>query len=105
MNRAGNIIFVSILCTAWCAAGVQFRVEPIFPPLPEHVSGRVLVLVKMASAEAGDHPSLSTFDYLLGVDAKDLKPGDSINVNDEGTCYPPITGELPKGNYVAFALL
>src|SRR5206468_1711242 len=49
--RALFWVFIVSL-TTWCHAGVEFHVEPLFPLLPVHTSGRVLVYVKKAVPNA-----------------------------------------------------
>ena len=106
MNRLQTIFFVVFLIAAPCFAGTSFRVRLDPKVRADPATGRLVIhVMKMDKQPLSIEPFLSGNDDQFGVDARDFKPNDLIDVDDHATFYPVKPSELPPGDYLAQAVL
>jgi len=91
------------------AAPITFVVKFDESVRHEPASGRLVVYLNRAGLRSFGGPASGFVEHdpqpIFGIDVTNLKPGDTITVDDSASSFPKKLSELPPGKYRAQAVL
>ena len=69
------------------------------------VTGRLLVFISSQNPQPMNGPNWFGPEPFFGIDVKNVKPGDTIKVDDSANGFPDVLSKLPTGDYFVQAIL
>lgn len=97
------------VCCAWASGQTTFKVSFEAGLRAEAATGRLVVYLIREGAKVGDTPASGPFFHdpqpMFGVDVKNLRPGEAVEVGDGATSFPVVLSNLPAGAYRAQVVL